>query len=332
MSPVRHTPAPFSGSLNWGSVGASVTRMFARLALVVTFGALALVGCGDETTSGGSGGSAGAASGGTTASGGSAGQAAGGSGGSTGGSGGSAGGSGGSAGGSGGSAGASGGASGGAAGSGGSGTAGTGGTGDVPLPGFGTISGDCGPIDSEEILSPDPFSFDTHIDFGMDAFSYDLLSVGGKQVYDAGNLGGNSLYSEVFSYEVLYRCELATLLKTETEITYQDSGGKKTDILVDIDGYKIGVSVTRAYAFPAGSTYTEQNALTLLEKKLGDIPLSSANVTAADAWEKQILHILAYNDQHRDAIFQAYNTLDSTYKADTLVYVTVTDGTDDFLY
>ncbi|MCA9640212.1 MAG: hypothetical protein H6718_35050 [Polyangiaceae bacterium] len=304
--------------------------MQVRLSLWVTVGALVLAGCGDDpSTDGGNAGSAGVS--------GSAGQSAGGvggvagAGGSSAGSGGAAGGNSAGSGGSGaaaGSGGSSGAASGGTAGS----TGGTGGTGDVPLPGFGTISGDCGPIDSEEILSPDPFSFETHLDFGMDAFSYDLLSTGGKYVYDAGNLGGNSLYSEVFSYEVLYRCELATLLKTETEIVYQDPGGKKTDILVEIDGYKVGVSVTRAFAFPAGSTYSEADALSLLQKKLGDIPLSSANAAPADHWQKQILHILAYNDQHRDAVFQAYSTLDSTYKADTLVYVTVTDGADDFMY
>lgn len=304
-----------------------------RLTLWVTVGALVLTGCGDDSSGGGSGGSG--ASGGVSGASGSAGQSAGGSSGSS--SGGSAGVGGSTAGtgGSGGATGGSGGApTGGSAGVGGSGgaTGGTGGSEDVPLQGFGTISGDCGPIDSEEILSPDPFSFETHLDFGTSAFDYELLSTGGKYVYDAGNLGGNSLYSEVFSYEVLYRCELAKLLKTETEISYQDSGGKKTDILVEIDGYKIGVSVTRAFAFPAGSTYTQGDAQTLLEKKLGDIPLSTANVAAADAWQKQILHILAYNDQHRDAIFQAYGTLDSSYKADTLVYVTVTDGVDDFMY
>ena len=39
------------------------------------------------------------------------------------------------------------------------------------------------------------------------------------------------MYSEVFAYEWLARCEQATLLKTETEIVY-DVVGKKADILV----------------------------------------------------------------------------------------------------
>ena len=34
---------------------------------------------------------------------------------------------------------------------------------------------------------------------------------------DDGNAGGSSLLSEVFAYEVLHRCEGATLLKTETD-------------------------------------------------------------------------------------------------------------------
>jgi hypothetical protein len=156
--------------------------------------------------------------------------------------------------------------------------------------------------------------------------------VGGKKVYDDGNLGGSSIFSEVFSYEVLYRCELATLLKTETEIAYTDTGGKKTDLLVEIDGYKLGVSVTRAFAYPPGTTYTVAMAQSLLDKKLSDIVLSTQNVAAADAWKKQILHILAYDKQHRDALAQAYPTIPASTRADTIVMVTVTDGDDAFMY
>lgn len=202
----------------------------------------------------------------------------------------------------------------------------------VPLNGLGAITGDCGPIDPTEITSPSPFTFETVLDFGTQTFDYNALSLGGKQLYDEGNLGGNSLYSEIFSYEVLYRCELATLLKTETKIEYQDAGGKKTDILVSIDGYKVGVSVTRAYAFPAGSTFTVTAAHDLLAKKLDDIVLSTQNVKPVDAWQKQILHVFAYNQQHEDALFQAYPTLPAATRADTIVMVTLTNGDDDFMY
>ncbi len=224
--------------------------------------------------------------------------------------------------------------SGGAAGAGGSAAAGgsAGDAGAVPLPGFGKLLGDCGPLDATEILSPSPFSFQNALDFGSAAFDENALSTGGKKIFAAGNLGGSSLHSEIFSYEVLYRCELATLLKTEAEVTYSDVGGKKTDLLVQIDGYKLGVSVTRAYAYPPGTPYAESVAKALLEKKLGDILLSSKNVVPADAWKKQILHILAYDTQHRDALAKVYPQVSPTTRADTIVMVTVTEGNDGFVY
>lgn len=222
------------------------------------------------------------------------------------------------------------GGAGGSSGSGGSG--GSGGGGGLPLPGFGSITGECGPIDASELNSGMPFVFRNAIDFGSTPFDYALLSEGGKKVWDDGNLGGSSLESEVISYEVLYRCELAALLKTEAEVIYQDPAGKKTDLLVDLDALQVGVSVTRAVGFPQDGPYTVQDATTILTKKLGDIPLSTANVSAGDAWVKQILHVIAYGPAHADALEQAYAQLDPSLTGDTILLITVTDGDDLFIY
>ena len=227
--------------------------------------------------------------------------------------------------------GGAGGGMGGSGGSGGMGGAG-GGSAGVPLDGFGAITGDCGLIDAMEIQSDSPFTFRDTIDFGMAMYDYNELSPGGKKIADAGNLGGSSLESEIFSYEVLYRCELAALLKTEAEVVYQDPAGKKTDLVVDIDAFKLGVSVTRAYIYPPGSPYTEQDAKALLEKKLSDIQLSSANAAPGDAWEKQILHVLAYKPEFADTMEQAYASIDPAVRGDTLLYITVTEGNDEFIY
>lgn len=208
---------------------------------------------------------------------------------------------------------------------------GGGGTG-VPLPGFGTISGECGPIDAFELQSSMPFVFRNAIDFRMQPFDYNALSDGGKKVWDDGNLGGSSLESEVISYEVLYRCELATLIKTESEVIYQDPAGKKTDLLVSLDALSVGVSVTRAVGFPQDGPYTVQDATDILTKKLGDIPLSTANVDPADAWVKQILHVIAFGPGHADALEQAYMALDPALTGDTILLITVTDGDDLFIY
>jgi len=220
---------------------------------------------------------------------------------------------------------------GGMGGSGGMGGAG-GGSGMVPLPGFGMISGACGVIDAMQIQSPDPIVYRDTIDFAMDVYDRSKLSPGGQYIFDQGNLGGSSLESEIIAYEVLYRCELAKLLKTEGEIVYTDPMGKKTDLLVDIDMFKIGVSVTRAYVFPPDMPYTQQLAYDILNKKLTDIQASSANVSPQDAWPKQILHVLAYTSMHADSLEAAYATLDPAVRADTILWITVTEGMDEFIY
>jgi hypothetical protein len=204
----------------------------------------------------------------------------------------------------------------------------------LPLPGFGTITGSCGVIDGQ-LLSPDPSVIVNAIDFGADPWDnpadLGLLTTGGQEMVADGNAGGSSLESEIFSLEVLIRCEGATLVKTETEVVY-DVPGSITDILVEIDGMKVGVSVTRAVGFPRDAAYTEATASALLTRKLTDIQESTANVSAGDRWVKQILHVIAYADQHVAAMQAAYEALEPSVKADTILWVTRSDGDDEFIY
>ncbi|MFO0745583.1 MAG: hypothetical protein U1F43_07910 [Myxococcota bacterium] len=205
----------------------------------------------------------------------------------------------------------------------------------VPLPGFGTISGECGVLDSE-LTDPGPSFFVNHLDFadnGWDAATeLDQLTAGGQEMWADGNAGGSSVESEIFAFEVLDRCELATLVKSETEVVYDPPSSKKTDILVSIDGLKVGVSVTRAVKFPFDAPYTVDDAKTILTKKLSDILVSSANVVPADKWVKQILHVLAYDGAHVASLETAWNALADDIRADTIVIVTVTDGDDAVIY
>jgi len=212
-------------------------------------------------------------------------------------------------------------------------TADTGDTGTpVPLEGYGTISGDCGVLDDGEWGSSDPFFFRNAITFDV-GFDPDLLSEGGQEVIEDGNLGGSSINSEAMAYEMLYRCELAALLLTEGEVTYDDPGGKKTDLVVDIDGRRIGVSVTRAVGWPRDDPYTLEAAQDLLLGKLADIPLSSDNVVESDAWERQLLSVLAYTDDHAARLEEAWasSALDAV-RGDTGVMVTATGDGDAFIY
>ncbi|MFY0539816.1 hypothetical protein [Nannocystis pusilla] len=130
---------------------------------------------------------------------------------------------------------------------------------------LGVLSGDCGLIDLMELESPEPFVFTGAIDFGVVGYDYDLLTAGGQQIYDEGNLNPGSLYSEIVAYEVLARCEAAALLKTEATIVYTNPMGKKTDFLAEIDGLKIGVSVVRAVGFPKDAPWTVAQADTILK-------------------------------------------------------------------
>lgn len=221
----------------------------------------------------------------------------------------------------------------GSVGSGGSGgAAGVGGAGVGGAATYGALTGACGDIDLRDVESTAPQVVLNTLDFtGEPAFDPMCLSPGGQEVISDGNLGGSSLNSEAIAYEILYRCDQAVLLKTEAEIVYATQG-KKTDELVTIDGAKVGVSVVRAMSFPEGDPYPVSQAYNVLEGKLSDILQSSVNVAPQDAWQKQILSVLAQTQAHADAIVQAYATIDPTTKADTIVVITVTEGDDAFIY
>lgn len=201
-----------------------------------------------------------------------------------------------------------------------------------PLAGFGDLSGDCNVLD-DELTATSPSELASAIEFAWmyTAADQPSLSAGSQKIIADDNAGGSSLYSEVFAYELLYRCEDASLIKTETEISY-DVAGPITDLLVSIDGLKIGVSVTRAVGFPFDDPYTVDQATTLLQGKLDDILASSANVSAADSWRKQILVVVAYAPGHADALATALADIAPQTRADTIVWVMVSNGPDDFLY
>jgi len=101
------------------------------------------------------------------------------------------------------------------------------------------------------------------------------LCDGARRIMDEPNAGGNSVWSEVLSLEVLYRMFGAKLVKTEMEIRYAPAGSKKTDYSCVIAGQKLGVSVTRAYKYRG--VYTNEDAALLLHKKLYGVLASSQN-------------------------------------------------------
>ncbi len=199
--------------------------------------------------------------------------------------------------------------------------------------GFGELAGMCGVLDTE-VTDSAPSLVRATLTFARrfdDPADRPLLTPGGQTLIATPNAGGSSAFSEVFAYEQIARCEMASLLKTETQITY-DVTGKITDMLVTIDGEKIGVSVTRVQTYPLGTPYEPSAATALITKKLNDIKASSMNVSAADRWSKQVLALLAWDDAAADVMEQAWVGLDASVKADTIVVLTTTEGDDTFIY
>ena len=70
----------------------------------------------------------------------------------------------------------------------------------------------------------------------------------------------------------------------------------------------------------------------MLEKKRGDINSSTLSVSAGDRGGKQMLTVLAYDAPHVASVEAAWAEIDAALKADTIVFVTVTDGDDRFIY
>ena len=195
---------------------------------------------------------------------------------------------------------------------------------------LGTLaSGACGVVQSELTQAAPSLENNLLVFVAGETYDRASLSPGGQALFDIANAGGSSVESEVMSFEVLHFCEGATLLKSETQISYEppsDAGANTiTDILVEIGGSKVGVSVTRAY-HPPGVPYTDADAKSLLEKKLIGVNRSSQRVLPQDKWVKQILHVLSVDQANTDAIARVWPTIDPAIRADTIVLVTQTAG------
>ncbi len=201
--------------------------------------------------------------------------------------------------------------------------------------GFGTLSGaECGAIELADITGSTPRVVRITFDFAreyLDPQDRPLLTSGGLKLAETPNAGGSSVLSEVFAFEQLGRCEGSMLLKTETEIVY-DTTSKKTDLLITLEGHKVGVSVVRAFQFPLETPLSLTEATRVMTKKLEDIPLSSASVSAGDRWTKQFLSVLAFDAAAADTIVEAWSMLSDDLKGDTIIVLTTTNGSDTFIY
>jgi len=145
------------------------------------------------------------------------------------------------------------------------------------------------------------------------------LSNAAQKLRDVPNAGGNSVVSEVLSFELLRRCFGAELLKTEMEVNYYPEGGSITDYVCTMFDTTLGVSVTRAMKYRGD--FTEEDATRLLNKKMNGIVQSSKN--SLEKWSKQILHVWATSPDVANTITKVYDHIPANTKSNTLVLVTV---------
>jgi len=154
------------------------------------------------------------------------------------------------------------------------------------------------------------------------------LSEGAKRILTVPNAGGNSVWSEVLSFEVLAGLFGVSLLRTEMELQYVWLGCKITDYSVAIrDSFgltTLGVSVTRAMKFKG--TFTREDAISLLSKKLGGVNASTKNVLTSNGWSKQIMHIWAQHKYIAAELAEAYEDLTEELKSNTLLIISISDS------
>lgn len=147
------------------------------------------------------------------------------------------------------------------------------------------------------------------------------LSTASKRMLETPNAGGNSIWSEVISLEMLSGMYGAALLRTELEILY-GCHSKITDFSVQIMGHHIGVSVTRAMKFRG--IFNADDAIRLMKKKLNGVVRSTRGVIREHRWEKQILHVFAECDYVADTIRRIYDSeIEEEDKANTMIIITV---------
>ena len=193
---------------------------------------------------------------------------------------------------------------------------------------LGTLSGSCGIVKTQLTTPASTFEKNTLSFAAGETYDEASISTDGQRIMNTPNAGGSSIESEVMSFEVLRACEGAKLLKTETEVLYGDDVAGPatiTDILVEIAGKKVGVSVTRAYR-PQSQPFPDADVKALIEKKLEGINQSTRRVKPEDKWVKQILHVFAANKAQADAVSRVLPTIDAAIRANTIVLLTQTSG------
>lgn len=159
--------------------------------------------------------------------------------------------------------------------------------------------------------------FPFEVDFGPSDIR---LSPGARRLAEIPNAGGNSLQSEIISFEVLQRLlgpEKLSLDKTEMQLRYYP-WGKITDYSCWFQCDRIGVSVTRAFRW-SSQAYSHEEGCRLLRRKLHGVNESSSHVIGK--FTKQILFVWVRSMSVAKILQKCYYSLSKELRSNTIVVV-----------
>ncbi|KAJ3049541.1 hypothetical protein HK097_009474 [Rhizophlyctis rosea] len=152
----------------------------------------------------------------------------------------------------------------------------------------------------------------------------DALSPGALQILTLPNAGGDSVASEVLSFDMFATLFNATLSATEMQVRYYPQGGSILDYVMRIHSRLIGVSVTRAFAGGAQRRkYTAEDATRLLYKKLTGAKCAMRNLFVPEGVEGCLLHVWVRDGEGARVVRKAWRRLREDVKGRVVVVVSV---------
>jgi hypothetical protein len=184
-----------------------------------------------------------------------------------------------------------------------------------------------------------PFSLDTPFIIQHDlktinskVSDWDICQLSSK-IYLEPNAGGKSLHSEAISVKVLNELFGLSDIATEMEVEYRWFNYKRCDYICTMYGQRIGVSVTRAMAYPHPSLFTLEDACRLLNRKIYGLLVAREGVLEKHDFKKCILHIWCETKRISDLVRYYYSTLNVEMKDNIILVLTVTEYNEaSFIY
>ena len=159
-----------------------------------------------------------------------------------------------------------------------------------------------------------------NLNFGEDA----LRSI------EIENAGGRSALSEMLSIEYFSKKHGATDFLFEMEVEYWISY-KMVDFVCSLPVHlgrsnekeRVGVSVTRAMAYPSPDLFTLEMAKTLLNKKMSGLVIARNAVIKKHRFFTSYLHVWCQTRKIADLVAEAYFLLPESEKSSMRVVLTV---------